>query len=317
MGYGDFSPSNEAEQVWGMIYMLINIVFAAWIIGSITLLIVKQDEKTGMYREALSHLTHYSDLHNFERPFRKRLKNQLKLDFNNREIADETILQHFPTSMRRKVLRRLYKPYLLQTNLMKGIRQQFVDAFLTACTVEVFSPDEELIIRGNVSNDLYLLVGGTAKLINWYSAHQTENEYGERETQSRGGLQTTSSNDTVSEGEGVTITDTELMRDSSQAAANNREAIAKRIHSGEFINPLSFFCESPQVETVRTATVCKVLTLTRTSYNSICMDHPGSVGKILCNLLETVEETAEELGDVPGSELPRQIELIRAGSEFD
>ena len=168
VGYGDYSPiSNPTEQIWCMIFILLNIILLSWIIGSITLLIVKGDEKTGIFRDALHVLHQYSLLHSFDKPFEKALRNHLKLEFDNREIADEVILKHFPSSLRRKVLRRLYLPSLLQTRLMKGVRPQFVDAFLVACKVEIFGPGEEMLKRGNIASELYLLVGGTAKLIPW------------------------------------------------------------------------------------------------------------------------------------------------------
>ena len=61
----------------------------AWIIGSITLLIVRSDEKTSLYRETLHVLHKYSTLHNFDKKLTKRLRNQLKLDFDNKDIGDE------------------------------------------------------------------------------------------------------------------------------------------------------------------------------------------------------------------------------------
>lgn len=46
VGYGDWSPVNAAEQIWGMLYMTTNVVIGSWIIGSITLMIIKADEKS-------------------------------------------------------------------------------------------------------------------------------------------------------------------------------------------------------------------------------------------------------------------------------
>lgn len=161
--YGDFSPSNAVEEVFGIIYMFLNVIVMSWTIGSITLLIVKGDEATSKYREALSVLDQYSDMHNFDKDFRKKLKTQLRLEFHNHEIADEQILKNFPSAVRRKILRKLYMKAMIKTNLMKDIRPQFVDAFLTACTVEIFTSGEQIIERGSITSDLFLLVGGLAE----------------------------------------------------------------------------------------------------------------------------------------------------------
>jgi len=144
--------------------MMLNVVIMSWMIGSITLLIVKGDEKTGLYRDTLQVLYKFSTLHGFDDKLTKRLKTQLKLSFLNRDIADEQVLRFLPAGVRRKILRRLYMPSLLSTRLMKGTRQHFVDSFLSFCSVEVFSPREELLQRGFISSDLYLLIDGTVEV---------------------------------------------------------------------------------------------------------------------------------------------------------
>ena len=167
--------------------MLLNIAIAAWIIGSITLLVLKGDETSREYRDSLSVLHSYGAMHNFEGTLMDRLKRQLRLDFNNREIADEQVLKNFPSQVRRKIMRRLYQGNLINTKLMAGIRPQFVDAFLMSCKVEIFSPGEEIVERGSIVSDLYLLVGGIAEVA---ATHDSSNffedfEYGEHAVHTR------------------------------------------------------------------------------------------------------------------------------------
>ena len=142
VGYGDISPENIVEQIWVVIYMLINIVIHSWIIGSITLVMGKSDKKTGEYRNALETLAEFSRIHSFPKNLHRQLKTQLKLDFHNQEVSDEKILQHFPTSVRRQLLRKLYLPMINCTELMSGVRQQFVDEFLATCVIELHAPGE-------------------------------------------------------------------------------------------------------------------------------------------------------------------------------
>ena len=259
--------------IWGCIFILVNIVVLAWIIGSITLLIVKGDEKTGDYRDSLKVLNQYSKMHDFDKSFAKTLKTQLRLDFNNREIADEQVLKHFPSAVRRKVLRRLYLPSLKKTELMKGVRQQFVDEFLTSCSVEIFSPGEEILERGSIPSDLFLLVGGIAEITS-LEFNTTASTVGDDETE-------------------------------NEVLINDRQ-----LEAGDFIGEIGFFTESPQIASVSCLTVCKTLTMSRSNYKLIAQDHPGSVGKVLQNLLAKVEKMALEI------RLPQNLTLLRAGSVF-
>ena len=263
-------------------------------IGSITLLIVKTDEQTSLYRDTLSTLDSYARMHDFDRRFRKRLRTQAKLFFKNREVADEEVLKNLPISIRRKVLRKLYMPSLVQTSLMKGIRQQFVDAFLTNCTVEIFSPGEEILQRGSQSSDLYLVVDGTLKVSDTLGLDDQHVQIGEN-------AKNPSLRDATS------VTDNE---------GNPGVNSSKNLGPGHFINEISFFTETPQTETVRTLTVCKTLTLNQAAYKMIANDHPGSIGKILSNLLRKVEQQADEVGQ-PNMNLTKRLEVLRAGSVFD
>ena len=128
-------------------YTLIRLTFfySAYVIGSVTLLMLSGDEKTRSYRESLEALHSYSRMHGFDDVLINRLKRQLRLEFNNQEVSDEQVLKHFPSAVRRKILQRLYKDHLASTTLMDGVRPQFIDAFLSSCKVEIFSPGEEII----------------------------------------------------------------------------------------------------------------------------------------------------------------------------
>jgi ankyrin repeat protein len=284
VGYGDYSPVNPAEKIWGIIFMLLNIIISSWIIGSMTLLIVKQDEKTGLYRSTMQILHQFSSLNNFDRAMHKGLKTQLKLEFKNREVSDEQVLKQFPSAVRRKILRKLYLPSLLQTSLMQNTRQQFVDAFLAGCTVEIFSPGEELLQRGSICSDLYLLIEGVITL-----AKTVDRSVGDRDESGDGGTSIGDSDVVFGTGKGM------------------------RMEAGDFINEVGFLTESPQVETVRTKTVCKTLTMSRTTYNSIAEDHPGSVAKVLQNLLAKMQAVVDK-SVRPSSELSRSLSTSDDGS---
>ena len=293
--YGDFSPVNSAEQIFGMLYMLLNVVIMSWIIGSMTLLIVKSDEKTGLYRESLHVLDKYATLHNFDKKLTKRLRNQLKLDFENKDISDEQVLHFFPASIRRKLLRRLYLPTLLETSLMRGTRQQFCDAFLALCSVEVFSPGSEILQRGSISSDLHLLLEG--KVVISASADSDRTIESADETADLS----------------TSIADTEMNVQRSPQDPHT----ASGYECGDIINALGFFTESPQIDTIKTKGVCKLLTMSRTNYAAIAADHPGSAGIILQNLLLKVQDMASAVRFGTDLDLPKDLAILRAGSYFD
>lgn len=169
-------------------------------------------------------------------------------------------MKPFPSAVRRKILRKLYLGHLLQTRLLKGVRQQFVDAFLASCTVEIFSPGEEIVERGAILSDLFLLVGGIAEITAYgFGVNRSvlEGECGESE--------------------------------------NETHRRRTKLVPGDFIGEIGFFTESPQVHSVVTVITCKTLTISQSTYKVLVQDHPGSAGKILQNLLDKVAEMSLRL----------------------
>jgi ankyrin repeat protein len=152
-------------------------------------------------------------------------------------------------------------------SISRGIRQQFVDSFLTTCKVEIFSPGEELLTRGSIATDLFLLVSGTVKLLPWEANSKT-----------------------VPENEDGTYHGTSIA-DSDYPEGGGSDAV-RIITPGEFINEIGFFTESPEIDTAKTMSICKILSMSKVDYKRISEDHPGSVAKILNNLLQKAEELA-------------------------
>lgn len=264
----------------------------SWIIGSITLLVVKNDEKNGEYRSNLRLLDEYATLNNFDDGIRKRLKTQLKLDFNNREVSDENVLQHFPGTLRRKVIRQLYYPVLSETMLMTNVRQAFVDSFLTSCSVELFGSGEELIQKGSIPSDLYLLVEGTVKVT---SSSSAQTQYIDKRGHS---VTAGSTADSDYHGPAGPVAWTEM-------------------NPGDFINDIAFFTESPSNDTICTTSICKTLTMPKTVYKAIASEHMGSIHIILENLLAKAKKIAASQGRATRVTLSKRMEYLKAGSTFN
>ena len=255
---------------------------------SVTLLVLKSDEEVNGYRDSLETLRQYGRMHEFDDSLMNKLKSQLRLTFQNREISDEAVLKNFPSALRRRILRKLYLRPLLQTKLMEGVRQQFVDAFLSSCTVEIFSPGEQIVERGSILSDLFLLVGGIAEVTTRRSVQNDTQTFSYNRSDSTVGVY-----------------------DSVRGGSKENNGMERRkIEPGEFIGEIGFFTQSPQVESVICLTTCKTLTLTQSQYKNLENDHPGSAGRILDNLLAKAEEAALAV------QLPENLKYLRAGSAF-
>jgi CRP-like cAMP-binding protein len=134
--------------------------FFADIIGSITLLVVKNDERVGSYRDQMRSLQNYSAMHALPLSLRESMQRHLKLHFYNADAADEHVLKVYPSSIRRKVLRQLYNPTLRECYLFQGARPRFIDALLSVARVELYLPQVDILSSGDHVNELFIVAAG-------------------------------------------------------------------------------------------------------------------------------------------------------------
>lgn len=59
MSAGDLAPQTFAEVIFSMVYIALNILLWAWIIGSVVLLVARADESSARYRHRMHALERY------------------------------------------------------------------------------------------------------------------------------------------------------------------------------------------------------------------------------------------------------------------
>lgn len=60
VGYGDVHAVNVYETMWATFYMFSNLALTAYVLGSITLIVLKGDERVGRFRDRSNNLKAYS-----------------------------------------------------------------------------------------------------------------------------------------------------------------------------------------------------------------------------------------------------------------
>ena len=92
VGYGDWFPVSVAETLWTMCYMLFNVALTAFIVGTITLLVVRRDARTSSYRERSHSLRSFAAVNQLPEGLKASMQELLRLSFANEDIADERVL---------------------------------------------------------------------------------------------------------------------------------------------------------------------------------------------------------------------------------
>eukprot|EP00884_Botryococcus_braunii_P009821 jgi/Botrbrau1/18840/Bobra.177_2s0005.1 len=324
--YGNEAPRTRWELAAATarigLFMAYDIAIGAYIMGTISLLVVKADERTGQYRDRAANLKQFVQQHAIPSDLRESMQEHLALHFQNEDASDESVLSIYPTTLRRRILRHLYGKYIQESYLFAGARQKFLDALLAACRIELYMPNVDILTDGEAVNELCLLLDGSMEIITTSAATAASQVEGEAAAQAQplaalpssrqgspppagaqmagadpvglaGGLDGEGSGVTElrpREGDGRKVSRTVSLK--RQLGASKEEVLNVRtIGPGCCFGEIAFFTEIPQHEVVRSVSVCRVMVVSRSTYTGIVSSFPLSARSVLSNLQRAVEHT--------------------------
>nr|XP_043634848.1 potassium channel SKOR-like [Erigeron canadensis] len=159
VGYGDIHAVNLREMIFVMVYVSFDMVLGAYLVGSITALVVK-GSKTEIYRDRIKSLLKYMDKKRVGKDIHYHIKEQLLLPYD-RSHSDPAVFQDLPTSVRATIAETLYKPQLEKVPLFKGCSQEFINQIVTRVHEEFYPPGKVIMEQGSVVDQLYFICDGT------------------------------------------------------------------------------------------------------------------------------------------------------------
>ncbi|GFR43530.1 hypothetical protein Agub_g4626 [Astrephomene gubernaculifera] len=160
MGDARMFPFSTVEIALTIVYLLFNLFLAAYIIGTVTIMMVTADEHSKAFRDSVSHLHEYSRDNELPERLYTAMKEHLEVHFDSAQSTDDQVLSIYPTAIRRRVLRHLYLQSIKGCYLFQGCKQRFLDAVLSAARVELFLPGVEILTEGDNVVELLIVVLG-------------------------------------------------------------------------------------------------------------------------------------------------------------
>ncbi|PWA57789.1 hypothetical protein CTI12_AA406010 [Artemisia annua] len=101
VGCGDIHAVSLREMIFVMVYVSVDMILGAYLIGNMTALIVK-GSKTERYRDRMTDLLKYMDRNRLGRDIRNQIKDYLRLEYDS-SYTDSTVIQDIPSFIRSKV----------------------------------------------------------------------------------------------------------------------------------------------------------------------------------------------------------------------
>ncbi|GIM10248.1 hypothetical protein Vretimale_14045, partial [Volvox reticuliferus] len=326
-GLGDAAlfASTVPEAAFMILYLLFNLFLGAYILGTVTMLVVKGDERSKAFRERMSNLNEFSKNNELPERLQAAMQEHLEVTFNTEQVDDEHVLGIYPTTIRRKVLRHLYMHPVRSCYLFKGCKQRFLDALLTVARVELFMPGVQLLVEGDNVTELNIIVSGEVLVaeaginlsaaFSQFASVDPSNRSTRRWSTGGGdgsimrgsfpGVRRSASVMGLSAAMGRTssVGQNSIGRNSScngsikdflidGANGFMEMATGKKVmtrNSGDALAEVSFFTDVPSNETIMSQTVVRVLSIPKAAWEELMDQFPQQARMVLTNLQQRTE----------------------------
>ncbi|KAF5827674.1 cyclic nucleotide-binding-like protein [Dunaliella salina] len=327
-GFGDntFYDKNAVESCFVVGYLLICVVLNAYILGSITTVMVSDDERSNTYRERVEALNAFAEQKELPESLKELMREHLELLHHTEATSDEHILHRYPPTLRKKVLRHLYLDILRKCYPFRGCKTRFLEEVMSIAHLEIFNPDVEVVLEGDVVQELYIITEGivygaraqssasqerkSAKLRSRSS--KSSNRFGSMSSSGRfssgrreDSMQSMSNyggdsmkSGTSTEGgkggsSGHLAGNSSMEPHASPGAGNDGGHADNKVNTyttSQAFGHYSFFTDGPCLQDYWTGSLARILILSKAQINDLAARHPKQVKRMLYNLRQQVEE---------------------------
>eukprot|EP00466_Bigelowiella_natans_P011604 jgi/Bigna1/141776/aug1.65_g16484 len=165
VGYGDISPQNSDERVWGTIYVIINLGLQAYIVGNMTALASKPDLETHQFRQQLDDVQVFMKQNNIPLALRAQVIQFLQLQQRMKTTAGNDLVNSLPYAIRMPIKKHQYSEILEQIDIFRGVSKPFLNMVMANVEEEVFMPSMQVINCSDLSSSFYMIIEGECELL--------------------------------------------------------------------------------------------------------------------------------------------------------
>lgn len=108
-GYGDVHAVNVREMIFIMVYVSLDMILGAYLLGNIAALVVK-GSNTEKFRDKMTELIKFMSKNKLDKKISKKIKDHLRLQFD-RSYTEASVLKDIPVSIKNKVSMFLFYYY--------------------------------------------------------------------------------------------------------------------------------------------------------------------------------------------------------------
>ena len=166
VGYGDITPTNQAERVYTIMTLIIGALVFGYMLSQIASLVAAMDRQACIVEEKMGAVKEYLRWRSVPRELRARVKKYYEYYYTRATAFDEgEILGHLTPALRFDVTQWLLKETLGNLPLFTRLAPEFQMALFPCLKPVSFAAKEKIVIKGDEAHDLFFLLRGEVNVL--------------------------------------------------------------------------------------------------------------------------------------------------------
>jgi voltage-gated potassium channel len=166
VGYGDITPTTNAQTVYAMTVMILGVGVYGYVIGNVATLLANIDLAKAHYLANLERLSAFMRYRHIPLPLQRRIYDYYAHLWEHRLGYDEsTILAELPISLRTEVSLVLKQEFIEKVPFFKGASRDLIRDLALELRPVIFTPGDYIFRAGELGRHMYFISRGTVEVI--------------------------------------------------------------------------------------------------------------------------------------------------------
>ncbi len=166
IGYGDITPSTNAQMLYVIFIEITGAAMYGFIIGNIANLITNIDIAKNQYSERMEKINTFMKYRNIPFTLQERINNYYTYLWESRRGYDErSVLKDLPVSLKTQVSLFLNQDIIEKVPIFKGASQAFIKEVILNLEPVVFTPNDIIVSKGEPGYDMFFISSGSVAVV--------------------------------------------------------------------------------------------------------------------------------------------------------
>ena len=162
VGYGDISPESNAEMGFSCVFMIVNILISAFIIGNVTIIVTKVDLEVSQFHDEAAFIQRFCRTREIPSQLCQSMISFLEYQYSQR--GSKQLLGSFPSSIQNRLRTALHEESLGSVMAFEGCSLFFRNTIIAICEEEPFMEGMSIVSAHDVLKEVYMLTSGFVEL---------------------------------------------------------------------------------------------------------------------------------------------------------